>query len=230
MMPAAEFIRTILAGDGRRRPPELLKSPDLAYQKEVCDALKTRLSPAEMADVQRIMKEAHSVLRNSWASAYADGKQGQWLTDPERFNHLKYLQNAGRIKVLQGSLSGKKMMGDLTRALERWNEGHSPPIQINAMYLSNAEGWSGNEYQKMLVRMQKLPLNPEGVILRTGGEIKGVMPGRGMWRYQTMTMRDFLTIKRAHTINDLDRAIGDANARHALHEAGRLQLLKDKGL
>lgn len=224
-MSPTEFLQSVVANK-RVKSRTVQFQPDRAYQDEVCEALKPRLSASELKDVRRIMQEAPTVFE-PWTYRYAGGIQGQWLTEPERFNHLKYLQNSGRIVIKQGSLTGATMMADLSKALARWNQGHSPPLQLNAIYLSNAEGWIGAGYPKMLSNLHQLPLNPEGVILRTGTNIPGPKGPQGSWVYQTMSMSDFLSVKGAKYHHDLDRAIGDANAKHEAREAELRRLAED---
>lgn len=197
------------------------KMPDKQYQDEVCAALSQRLSRREMKDVRRIMRDAPNVLMKAWQGKYANGEQGQWLSDAERFNHLKFLQNAGRIVVRQGDLTGRHTVNGIARSLARWNSDYSPKIQVNAMYLSNAESWISGRYPRMYANVSRLPLNDEGVILRTGS-FTGVK--KGGWTYQTLPMADFTAAGRSRKLESnvtLNNLVGDANARQAEREQAR---------
>lgn len=201
---------------------------DVAFSKSVLQDLQGRLSPQEMKDVRRVMEQRKELIA-AWASKYQS--QGQWLTDAGRFNHLRFLQNAGRIIVRSGDLTGAQTLRSVGDALSQWNERHSPAIRINVAYLSNAETWVDSKYERLLHNFSRLPLNPDGVILRTGdGSVIGVKTKSDSWCYQTLPMHEFMSNQvcvgplvngRFHQLSAFNAAVGDANKTHLADEAVR---------
>jgi hypothetical protein len=170
------------------------RQPDPQWREQCARELSAHLSAEQMSDVERVQHEGRRELLPAWVRQYSSGEQGQWLTDPERFRHLQAMQNNGRIVVLNADLSGEQGLASVGRALNRWNDGHSPALPVNVVYLSNAEEWvardpSGASWKRMLDNLSSLPLNPEGVMLRTGSfnGFDGVK-GPGFF-YQTMPMQ-----------------------------------------
>jgi hypothetical protein len=226
---ARHFLSMLMAvrlgdGDAQRPLPELFEhmlrqSKDKAYQEETLAGL-----PEDRRErVSRVINEARSALLPSWKTQLHKDHQHHWLTEPDRFAHLQSLQRSGRIVVRNADLAGDVVFSSIAASLDDWNKNHFPPITVNVVYLSNAEAWvsggnsgGGKGYDALARNLQRLPLHPDGVILRTGAFPK--LEQKGSWRYMTLPMRKYIIQAKAPhdkvKYDELNKAVN--NPHHSL--------------
>lgn len=115
-------------------------------------------------------------------------QKGSWLADPDAYTYIRAMFAMGRIRVLQGNLTGRQTMAGIAASARALG------VPINILYLSNAE-----EYlfytERFSNNVRALPLAPESVLLRTihdrfeGWESCG--DGDTRWNYQVQLLDDF---------------------------------------
>jgi hypothetical protein len=182
-------------GEENMAPADLLerllaRQPDRQYQDEISQEAHTRLPQSEATSARLTSGEARAQFLQQWLTGLKEGQQ-LWLTDPERFAHLKFLSQAGRVIVRAADLAGRDTLPAIARQVKAFNRDGNPPLRFNVLYLSNAENWIANGaaglgYRRMAKNLQALPLNEQGVVLRTGWFKR--TPSDGNWSYMTMPM------------------------------------------
>lgn len=113
---------------------------------------------------------------------------GTWLAEPAAYTYVREMFAAGRIRVLQGNLTGRTTMADIAAA------SRALALPIAVLYLSNAEDYLFYT-DRFAANVTALPSSPESVLLRT---IHDRFPdwnscgeGDARWNYQAQALPDF---------------------------------------
>lgn len=137
------------------------------------------------------MQELFEVQRESLAvylQRVREEQTGSWLADPGAYTYVREMFAAGRIRVLQGNLTGKTTMADIaaaTRALA---------LPVTVLYLSNAEDYLFYT-DRFAANVAALPATEDSALLRTihdrftGWDSAG--DGDARWHYQVQALTDF---------------------------------------
>ncbi|WP_444547406.1 LIC_10091 family protein [Nannocystis bainbridge] len=117
-----------------------------------------------------------------------DQQIGSWLADPAAYTYVREMFAAGRIRVLQGNLTGKTTMADIaaaTRALA---------LPVTVLYLSNAEDYLFYT-DRFAANVAALPSSPRSALLRTIHDRfptwESAGEGDPRWHYQVQALPDF---------------------------------------
>lgn len=112
---------------------------------------------------------------------------GSWLADPAAYTYVRKMFAAGRIRVLQGNLTGRTTMADIAAAARAL----ASPVTV--LYLSNAEDYLFYT-DRFAANVAALPSDARSVLLRT---IHDRFPGwesaegDARWNYQVQALPDF---------------------------------------
>lgn len=223
-LPLPDLIRLL-----RQRPS------DPRHAAATLEALTAAgVSPPDLQAAQKVMADARTEFLPKWGRQIADRSQHQWLSEPDRFAHLQFLERGGRIVVRQASIAGDDTIPSIARQVSIYNEAHAPPITFNTVYLSNAEYWiakgiskDSRGYRGLVENMAALPLHPEGVILRTS-EFAGFgnRNRKGDWDYMTLPMARYtVAAQRDPSYGGINAQVADADAVFQQSERERAQRL-----
>ncbi len=176
------------------KPDEFLARFDEAAQRDTRALLVAGLSDLSERDrdaALRFVDDNRAALREYLGAVRANqrGEQGvTWLSDPELYAYIRAMVAGGRLRPINGNLTGKTAMatiGASARALG---------FPIKLLYLSNAE-----EYlfytPEFVANVRSLPVAADSVVLRTihdrfeGWESPG--DGDRRWNYQVHRLEDF---------------------------------------
>ncbi|PCC70935.1 hypothetical protein SAMN02745121_02598 [Nannocystis exedens] len=117
-----------------------------------------------------------------------EDQPGSWLADPEAYTYVRSMFAAGRIRVLQGNLTGRTTMADIAAAAR------ALALPVTVLYLSNAEDYLFYT-DRFAANVAALPSSGRSVLLRTihdrfpGWESAG--EGDARWNYQVQALPDF---------------------------------------
>ncbi|WP_434421268.1 LIC_10091 family protein [Nannocystis pusilla] len=112
---------------------------------------------------------------------------GSWSADPDAYTYVRKMFAAGRIRVLQGNLTGRTTMADIAVAARAL----ASPVTV--LYLSNAEDYLFYT-DRFAANVAALPSDARSVLLRT---IHDRFPGwesaegDARWNYQVQALPDF---------------------------------------
>lgn len=112
------------------------------------------------------------------------GKPTTWLSDPERYAHIRAMYMTDRVRMMPGNLAGEHSVKTAGAACKSLGE------HVQVFYMSNAE-----EYFKYIpsfvASIESLPTDESSVILRTIYSKKWVHAD--LWAYQVQPIDDFRT-------------------------------------
>jgi hypothetical protein len=149
------------------------------------------MSERDREEAQRFVDDNRAALREYLGAVRTNrrGEQGvTWLSDPELYAYIRQMVAGGRLRPINGNLTGKTAMATIAASARGLG------LAVKLLYLSNAE-----EYlfytPEFVANVRGLPGAADSVVLRTihdrfvGWESSG--DGDRRWNYQVQPLLDF---------------------------------------
>jgi len=173
---------------GARTPDELIARWDGANEDAGLVELQAGLAGRDVIEIQRILrgyKNGRETVFRHLKRVVARRREGTpttWLSSPERYDHIRALYQAGRVRIMVGNLAGEASMktaGSAAAALG---------IPVRVLYFSNAEEYF--KYGKPFVTsVRGLGADAQSVVLRTIYSM--AWEHADLWAYQVQPLQDF---------------------------------------